>query len=83
VRRNRNGGMDSNRGHFGPKVGGGDALDAATLDLLFDPQTSGGLLIAIGAEQAADALAALRAAGVTAVEVGQVLPPGKHLIELR
>ena len=40
------------------------------LDVQFDPQTSGGLLAAQPADQAASALAALQAAGVTAWAVG-------------
>ncbi len=41
------------------------------LDLVFDPQTSGGLLAAVPEAAAGDALAALRAAGVTAWAVGE------------
>lgn len=39
-------------------------------DLLFDPQTGGGLLAAVPAEQAAALIAALRAAGVPAARIG-------------
>lgn len=46
-------------------------VPAVDLDLLFDPQTSGGLLCAIGAEAAGEALGALRAAGVEAAIVGE------------
>ncbi len=81
VRRNRNGGMDSNRQHFGAKVQA-DGVDDELMDLFYDPQTSGGLLISIGAEQAAEALTALRAAGVPAVEVGVVEGPGERLIKI-
>jgi selenide,water dikinase len=54
--------------------------DAATahpaLDLLFDPQTSGGLLLGIAAERAETLLAALRAAGdAPAAVIGVVAPP--------
>jgi selenide,water dikinase len=45
-------------------------VPAIALDLLFDPQTSGGLLAALPAAAAAEALAALREAGVTAWRVG-------------
>ncbi|HLO66223.1 MAG TPA: selenide, water dikinase SelD, partial [Holophaga sp.] len=41
------------------------------LDLLFDPQTSGGLLAAVPVEAAEAALAALAAAGVAARIIGE------------
>ena len=42
-------------------------------EILVDPQTSGGLLIALDADRAEEALAALHAAGVSAaVRIGQV-----------
>ena len=48
------------------------------LDLLFDPQTSGGLLAAIPAGAAAEALIALREAGVDAFIAGESGgPPGE------
>jgi selenide,water dikinase len=51
--------------------------DCAAYPLLFDPQTAGGLLAGVPAERAAEALAALRAAGAPhAVLVGVVLPSG-------
>ncbi len=45
--------------------------------LLCDPQTSGGLLIGVGADRAGPALAQLRAAGVDAAKIGAALagPP--------
>ena len=48
--------------------------------LLFDPQTAGGLLISVAAEDATRLSEALRDAGVPAVEVGEVLPLAKPLI---
>ncbi len=52
-------------------------------ELLFDPQTSGGLLIALPGEQAAAALAALKTAGVAeAAIVGEVIE-GEALVTLR
>ncbi len=56
--------------------------DRDMLDVLFDPQTSGGLLAAVPAEAAAAALADLRAAAVAAAVVGETVP-GKGRIELQ
>jgi selenide,water dikinase len=53
-------------------------------EILFDPQTSGGLLAALAPEAADDALHALHAAGVSqACRIGEVLPPsapGRYLL---
>jgi selenide,water dikinase len=46
-------------------------VPASALDILFDPQTSGGLLAALPGAVAGAALAALRAAGVEACIVGE------------
>ena len=50
--------------------------------LLFDPQTAGGLLISVAAEDASGLLRALNAAGVPAVEIGEVLPAAKPMISV-
>lgn len=48
-------------------------IDAATKAVLFDPQTSGGLLAGVPAEAAADCIAALRSAGhVHAAIIGRI-----------
>jgi hydrogenase maturation factor len=53
-----------------------EAARHPALDLLFDPQTSGGLLIAVAPERAPALLAALREAGDGhATVVGEVAPP--------
>ena len=58
-----------NREGRGPFVNG--APSALAQDLLFDPQTSGGLLACVAEAQAEAALAALQAAGVPAWIVGE------------
>jgi selenide, water dikinase len=50
--------------------------------LLYDPQTSGGLLISVAAEMAEDLLAALRGAALPAAAIGRVML-GKPAIILR
>lgn len=49
-------------------------LDPARAELLFDPQTSGGLLVAVPEENADPLLAALLADGHRAAEIGEVVP---------
>jgi selenide,water dikinase len=51
--------------------------------MLFDPQTAGGLLISVAAEDATDLLRALAAAGVPAARIGEVLPPAKPPIQVK
>ena len=48
-------------------------LDRLRREVLFDPQTSGGLLLAVPPENAEALLAALLASGHLAAEVGEVL----------
>lgn len=60
-----------------PRVGGREAIDAARLALLRDPQTSGGLLAAVAPEDAA----ALACAGY--VPVGMVTAGDVGRVELR
>lgn len=58
-------------------------VPAIALDVLFDPQTSGGLLAALPAAVAAEALAALRSAGVDACIIGDSGgPPGQIQVRL-
>ncbi len=50
------------------------AVDATTVALLADPQTSGGLLFGAAPDAAADAVESLRASGHVAAVVGRVAP---------
>jgi selenide,water dikinase len=71
------GGGGRNREYFGPKVYVGDEVGDEMLELLFDPQTSGGLLIALAPDNAHALLADLQAQGnVSAAIVGRVEPMG-------
>jgi selenide,water dikinase len=72
---NRSGGLVSNQDHFGGGVEIGASVPHGLVPILFDPQTSGGLLVAV-AEAAADATAAaFEAAGVKGSRVGRILLP--------
>lgn len=58
-------------------------VDRAVADLCFDPQTSGGLLMAVPTAQAGDLVSALRAAGVPdAALIGHVLPGPAEVIRV-
>ncbi len=52
-------------------------------NLLFDPQTSGGLLFSVASQDAAALLEALRASGVGAQAVGEVVEKTHPLIQVR
>ena len=82
VASNRNAGLGSNRAHFGGGVRAAEHVAAELLDLFFDPQTSGGLLVFIAPGAASEALSALAAAGVTAHQIGQAVEHAQHVIEV-
>jgi cysteine desulfurase NifS/selenium donor protein len=79
---NRPGGLASNLDHFERGVSAAAGIDADLLWLLYDPQTSGGLLIAAAPEHAAEVDRALMRAGVAAASIGTAAAPGPHHIEL-
>jgi selenide, water dikinase len=63
-------------------VSGTEGIDPDLLNVLFDPQTSGGLLAAVPAETADAALRDLAAEGIAAAMVGETVKGG-GLLELR
>jgi selenide, water dikinase len=69
---NKSGGMGSNRDHFSSAVTVEPGVDAGREWLLYDPQTSGGLLIAASAAAVADVELALAGAGAAASRIGTV-----------
>jgi selenide,water dikinase len=77
------GGLKANRDFAECLVGYDGAINDDLKTLLFDPQTAGGLLISVADEDALELTRALNAAGVPAVEIGEVLPPAKPLITIR
>ena len=76
------GGLKANREFAECLVEYDPSVPADIRTLLFDPQTAGGLLISVSAEDAGALTRALQAAGVPAVEIGQVLPRAKPLIRV-
>ena len=74
------GGLKANREFAECVVQYEEGMSDELKTMLFDPQTAGGLLISVTAEEAADLGRALNSAGVAAVEIGEVLPEGKPAI---
>jgi selenide,water dikinase len=82
VRGNIPGGGRTNVQHFGAGVTVGDGVDFEVVQLLHDPQTSGGLLASVAPGHLAAALSALRTAGVPAEVIGRVLLPSAHRVSI-
>ena len=76
------GGLKANRDFAECVVSYEDSVPEELRTLLFDPQTAGGLLIAVGADQSEQLRQRLIDAGVAAVEIGEVVPSTKPLIHL-
>jgi selenide,water dikinase len=74
------GGLKANREFAECVVGYEDGISDEIRTILFDPQTAGGLLISVAPDDATELTQALNAAGVPAVEIGEVLPSTKPLI---
>ena len=81
---NTPGGNKTNDAHFGARVSVASTVPSAIRLIAFDPQTSGGLLLAIDATAAAHVLGKLADAGVPATVIGRVEPadPGGALVRL-
>lgn len=77
--KNLPGGGRNNREYFGARVAA-RGLDDDRLAVLYDPQTSGGLLVAVAPNAADDLLEVLGRAGVPAARVGVVEPPGDRAV---
>ena len=71
-----------NRNHTGPYVTFED-LPFAMEEVLFDPQTSGGLLLAAASEDASALEAELQAAGLPAKIVGEIVSKTEHEITVK
>ncbi len=64
----------ANRENVGDRFEDAKGLNATEQELMFDPQTSGGLLLAVAPQRADALLAALRESGHRAAEIGEVVP---------
>lgn len=67
------GGADRNREHFAPHVRIDDGVDSALQEVVWDPQTSGGLLMAVAPDRAAEAQRLLVDARIAASAIGEVI----------
>jgi selenide,water dikinase len=76
------GGLKANREFAECVVGYENGISDEIKTMLFDPQTAGGLLISVTAEDGVELTRALNAAGVAAVEIGEALPEGKPTIRV-
>ena len=77
------GAIERNKESCGERVVAGDGINAEMLDMCFDAQTSGGLLIAIDAPDADRFLKALHEAGVLAATViGKVTAKGEGKVHV-
>jgi selenide,water dikinase len=76
------GGLKANRDFAECVVEYEDGMSDDLKTILFDPQTAGGLLISIADNDSAALIRALHAAGVPAIEIGEVVPRTKPLIRI-
>lgn len=75
-------GLLSNRSALEPDVVWSGGVTEALRRALVDPQTSGGLLIAVAPPRADTLLRRLSRVRVKAAVIGEVLAPGRHAIEV-
>jgi selenide,water dikinase len=76
------GGLNANREFAECLVSYRDGVPEDLRTLLFDPQTAGGLLISVTAEDADELLRELNEAAVPAVVIGEILEQRKPVIEV-
>jgi selenide,water dikinase len=69
------GGLASNREFYGPSVHIADSVAPEIRNILFDPQTSGGLLVFCQPREADKLVQKLRTEGINAVEIGSAAKP--------
>jgi selenide,water dikinase len=77
------GGLKNNREFLGACVEFAPDISPEVENLFYDPQTSGGLLVAVAPEQTDAARKALLAAGCAAMLIGEVVAKSSPLIAIR
>ena len=76
------GGLNANRDFAECTVRYSGELEPEIKTLLYDPQTAGGLLLAVPSESTHGLIGTLQLAGVPAVRIGEVIPKADSLIEV-
>jgi len=76
------GGLKNNREFAECNVSYAAGVSEELRTMLYDPQTAGGLLLAVAQPDSARLVDALKSAGVPAVEIGEAVPARKPLIEI-
>jgi selenide,water dikinase len=77
------GGLINNREFIGECAEFAAGVAQEFRDLLFDPQTSGGLLVAISADAAAEALRAMERYGLAGLHVGNAVSKRAPLLYVK
>ena len=77
------GGLKRNQEFIGGCVEFAPGVPEDIRNLLFDPQTSGGLLLSVASKDATRLLESLSASGVEAQQIGEVIEKTHHLIQVR
>lgn len=76
-------GAYANRNYLSGKVKIDPAVPLDLTDIMYDPQTSGGLLISVAEKDAQQLLAALKNEIPAAEIIGRAIPPENHTIEVK
>ncbi len=74
------GGLNTNREYFEDKIHFAARFDKSAMDTLYDPQTSGGLMISLPGFQAESLQAEARKRGLNIPMIGKVVAQGTHLL---
>lgn len=76
-------GTYANKNHIGDKVSFVEGLKEDIKDVLYDPQTSGGLLISVSKEDAKEVLKRLKGSKLPFGVIGEVLEKEKYFINVK
>ena len=77
------GGASANSQYLEGKISFAPAFEKHVHDIVYDPQTSGGLLIAIAEEHAGELLATLLRRGIDAADIGRIIPQARFSIYIK